>query len=110
MNKIDIFSFGWMYDVVLTLLFVVAAIDFVGIIRSIKEGKEELTEYATLCVKYLKIAMLLFAGVFFLLVAFTYGYDFATTLIHGVMGFLLVADAIASLVIKLKFKRRYEKK
>ena len=109
MNKIDIFSYGWIYDAVLLMLFIVAAVDCVGIIRSIKEGKEELAEYAALCVKYLKVAMLLFAGGFFLIVAFTYGYDPATTLIHGIMGFLLIADAVVSLVIKIKYSRRYEK-
>ncbi|MCI7767742.1 MAG: hypothetical protein MSJ26_07185 [Oscillospiraceae bacterium] len=110
MNKIDIFSYGWIYDAILTMLFIVAAIDFFGIIRSIRAGGEELAEYAALCVKYLKIAMLLFAGGFFLLVTFTYGYDTATTVIHGFMGFLLIADAIISLVIKLKYTKRYVKK
>lgn len=110
MNKIDIFSYGWIYDAILAMLFIVAAIDFFGIIKSIKAGGEELAEYAALCVKYLKIAMLLFAGGFFLLVAFTYGYDTATTLIHGFMGFLLIADAVISLVIKLKYTKRYVNK
>jgi hypothetical protein len=110
MNKIDIFSYGWIYDAVLLMLFAVAALDCVGIVRSIRDGKEALAEYAALCVKYLKIVMLLFAGGFFLLVAFTYGYDTATTLIHGVMGVLLIADAVVSLVIKVKYSRRYEKK
>ncbi|MBQ5332392.1 MAG: hypothetical protein J6K92_03915 [Oscillospiraceae bacterium] len=110
MNKIDIFSYGWIYDAILAMLFIVAAIDFFGIIRSIRAGGEELSEYAALCVKYLKIAMLIFAGGFFLIVAFTYGYDTATTLIHGFMGFLLIADAIVSLVIKLKFSKRYVNK
>lgn len=110
MNRIDIFSYGWIYDAILFMLFAVAAIDLVGIIRSIKAGSEELAEYAALCVKYLKVAMLLFAGGFFLIVAFTYGYDAATTIIHGIMGFLLIADAVVSLVIKLKYQKRYEKK
>ncbi len=110
MNKIDIFSYGWIYDAILAMLFIVAVIDFIGIIGSIKAGGEELSEYAALCVKYLKVFMLLFAGGFFLIVAFTYGYDTATTLIHGFMGFLLIADAVASLVIKLRFSKRYVKK
>ena len=110
MDKIDIFSYGRIYDAILLMLFVVAAVDCFGIIRSIKEGKEELAEYAALCVKYLKIAMLLFAGGFFLIVAFTYGYDITTTVIHGFMGFLLIADAVVSLIIKIKYSRRYEKK
>jgi hypothetical protein len=110
MSKIDIFSYGWIYDAILLMLFAVAALDCVGIAKSIRDGREALTEYASLCVKYLKIAMLFFAGGFFLVVAFTYGYDTATTLIHGAMGILLIADAAASLVIKLKYSKRYEKK
>ena len=109
MNKIDIFSYGWIYDAVLLMLFAVTVTDAIGMIGSIRSGKEALAEYAALCVKYLKVIMLLFAGSFFLLVAFTYGYDLATTAIHAVLGFLVLADAAASLVIKVKYARHYEK-
>lgn len=110
MEKVDIFSVGWGYDLILFMLFAVFAVDAVSIVSCLRKGKEDITEYAELCVKYLKILMCAFAGVFFLIVAFTYGYDFATTLIHIVMGVLMLIDAIVCLVLKIRFTRKKGKK
>ena len=105
MGKIDIFSFGFAYELILFMLFAVFVVDCVSIIKCLRSGKEEIKEYAKLCIKYLKIIMCVCAGVFFLIVAFTYGYDFATSLIHAVLGFMMLTDAAVCLIIKLKYRK-----
>lgn len=106
MEKTDILSYGVIYDIILGLLAVCFAVDAVSIVRCVKAGEEELREYAKLCVKYLTIVMKTFAGVFYLIVAFTYGLETASAAIHGVLGVLLLADGAVSLFIKLKYGRR----
>ena len=61
-EKIDVLGFGWMYEAILVMLFLVSAVDAVSIVKSLKSGGEELKEYAQLCIKYLKILMCIFAG------------------------------------------------
>ncbi len=109
MKKIDIFEFGWAYEIILFMLAAVFIIDCVGIIGSFRSGEEEIREYAELCVKYLKIIMYFMAGTFFLIVAFSYGYDLTTSLIHGILGGLLIADGAVSLIIKLKYRQKVRK-
>lgn len=106
MNQIDIFSFGWAYELILLALFIVFVVDSVSIIVCLKKGQEDIKEYAELCVKYLKILMCFFAGIFLLIVAFTYGYDFTTSLIHCIIGCTTLIDAVACLIIKLRFGRK----
>lgn len=109
-EKINVLSFGWMYEIILVLLFGVTVVDAVSIIRCFKGGLEEIKEYAELCVKYLKILMCIFAGVFFVIVAVSYTeYDNITRAIHGILGGLLLIDAAVSLFIKIKYRRRTEK-
>lgn len=109
-EKIDVLGFGWMYEAILVMLFLVSAVDAVSIVKSLKSGGKELKEYAQLCIKYLKILMCIFAGGFFLLIAATYTeYDTATRAIHGVLGVLLLLDAAVSLWLKLKYRRKAEK-
>ena len=105
MGKIDIFSFGFAYELILFMLFAVFVVDCVSIIKCLRSGKEEIKEYAKLCIKYLKIIMCVCAGGFFLIVAFTYGYDFATSLIHAMLGFMMLTDAAVCLIIKLKYRK-----
>lgn len=108
-EKINVLSFGWMYELILVMLFAVTVVDAVSIIKCVKGGLEELKEYAELCVKYLKILMCLFAGVFFIIVAVRYTeYDGITRAIHGVIGILLLIDAAVSLYIKIKYRRKTE--
>ncbi len=103
MNKIDIFSYGWIYDVMLGLLAVGVVIDAFSIVKCLKAGKEDIQEYAQLCIKYLKLILYFAAGVFFLIICFTYGLDTVTSAIHGVLGAMLLIDGIVSLIIKLKY-------
>ena len=104
MEKLDIYSFGWAYELILGLLAIGVIIDAVSIIRCIKAGREDIKEYAELCIKYLKILMQLAASVFFLIVTFTYGLDPASAAIHGILAVLLIIDAVVSLVIKIKYR------
>lgn len=105
MDQIDIFSYGWAYEVILLLLAGSFAIDAVSIVKCFRGGKEEIKEYAKLIIKYLKIFMYIFAGGFLIYVAFTYGLEPASAAIHGVLGILLETDAAVCLFIKLKYGR-----
>ena len=110
LEKINLISFGWMYELILVMLFAVTVVDAVSIIKCFRGGREEIKEYAELCVKYLKILMCFFAGIFFIIVAVGYTeYDGATRAIHGVIGVLLLIDAAVSLFIKIKYRRKTEK-
>lgn len=106
-NGVDPVSYGWAYDVVLFMLFLVAAADAISMVKCFKSGEGELREYAHLCVKYLKIIMLLTAGVFFVYVCAAYtSYDGITRAIHGILGVMLLVDAAAGLILKIKYRRR----
>ncbi len=109
MEKIDIYSYGWAYEVILAMLFIVLVIDTVSIIKSLRGGREDIKEYADLCIKYLKILMYLFAGGYCLYVCITYGLDPASAAIHGILGGLLLIDAAVSLVLKIKYGRKRAK-
>lgn len=106
MDKIDIFSYGWAYELILFLLAAGFVIDLVSIIKTLRGSLEDKKEYAELCVKYLKILMYIFAGAFFIIIALTYGLDPASSAIHGVLGVLLLLDAAVSLFIKLKYGKK----
>lgn len=110
MDKIDIFGMGWIYEAILFMLALVFFVDAFSIIRCIRCGHEEITEYAQLCVKYLKIVMCLFAAFYFLFVAVTYTeYDGATRGIHGALGVMMLIDAVVCLILKIKYRRKQEK-
>lgn len=106
-ENVDVVSFGWWYEIILVLLSLVVIVDSVSIIKTMSGELEDKREYAELCVKYLKLLMCVMAGGFFLLIAFTYGYDTVTSVIHGILGGLLILDALVSLVIKLIYGRRH---
>ena len=106
-ENVDVVSFGWWYEIILVMLSLVVIVDGVSIIKTMSGELEDNREYAELCVKYLKLLMCVMAGGFFLLVAFTYGYDTVTSAIHGILGGLLILDALVSLVIKLIYGRRH---
>lgn len=106
-ENVDVVSYGWWYEIILVLLSLVVIVDSVSIFKTMSGGLEDKREYAELCVKYLKILMCVAAGGFFLLVALTYGYDRLTSAIHGILGSMLILDALASLVIKLIYGRRH---
>ena len=109
-ERIDVLNFGWMYEAILVMLFLVVAVDGVSIVKSLRAGGENLKDYAQLCVKYLKILMCIFAGGFFVFIAAAYTeYDAATRGIHGVLGVLLLIDAAVSLWLKIKYRRKAEK-
>ena len=109
MEKIDLLGYGWAYEIILVLLFGCVVVDSVGIVKCIKGEKEDRKEYAELCIKYLKILFQIAAGAFFLFVCFTYGYEPATSAIHGILGALLIADAVVCLYIKIKYRRKKER-
>lgn len=106
MERVDIFSYGWAYEVILLLLAGSVVIDAVSIVKCFKNGMADVKEYAELIIKYLKILMYIFAGGFMLLVAFTYGLEPASAAIHGILGFLLLIDAAVCLWMKLKYGRK----
>lgn len=108
MEKVDLLGFGWAYELILFMLSAVVVVDAVSIAKTMSGDYEEKREYAQLCIKYLKILMCAMAGGFFLIVALTYGYDRVTSLIHGILGGLLIIDAAVCFVIKLRYggKRR----
>lgn len=106
MEKVDVLSFGWGYELILFCLAAVVVVDAVSIVKTLSGDYEDKREYAQLCIKYLKILMCVMAGAFFLIVALTYGYDSATSLIHGILGGLLIVDAAVCLVIKLRYGGR----
>lgn len=105
-ENVDVLGFGWWYEIILVLLTLVVVVDAVSIMKTMSGDYEDKREYAELCVKYLKMLMCVMAGGFFLLVAFTYGYDAVTSWIHGVLGGLLIIDAAVSLIIKLRYGRK----
>lgn len=109
MNKVDVFDFGFGYELILILMTGVFIVDAVSIVKSLKGGYEDIREYAQLCVKYFKILLTAFAAWFFLTVAFTYGYDSVTSAIHGVLGVMMIIDTVACLVVKLRYGRKKRK-
>lgn len=106
MDKVDIFGYGWTYEIILGLLAFSFIIDAVSIVKSFRGGLEDIKEYAELFVKYLKILMHLFAGGFFIYVGLTYGLDAGSTAVHLILGALLIADAIVCMYIKLRYGKR----
>ena len=106
MVEFDIFEMGWAYEVIMFMLFLVFVVDAVSIVKCLKSGKEEITEYAELCVKYLKILLCIAAGAFFMYVALTKGYDAVTSGIHAALGIMMLADAFVCLILKIRFTRR----
>ena len=93
----------------MALLALSVFMDAASIIRSLVKGGSELGDYATYFIKYLKIAILFFAGSFCVYAAVMDFADNMTRLIHGVLGALLLCDSLASLIIKLKYKHDKKK-
>lgn len=109
MEKIDVFSLGWPYEVILFALFLCVVVDAVGIVKSLRAGGEDIKEYADLCVKYLKLLFQLAAGVFFIYICITSGMEPASAAIHGVLGGALLLDAAVCLYIKLRYGKKIKK-
>lgn len=106
MVEFDIFEMGGGYELIMFMLFAVFVVDTVSIVKCLRGGKEEITEYAELCIKYLKILLCLVAGAFFMYVALIKGYDAATTGIHAALGIMMLADAFVCLILKIRFTKK----
>lgn len=104
MDNIQLFQFNTAYLIVLLLLAAGFAMDLVSILRCLKKGGSELQDYATYFIKYLKIAINFLLAVFCIYVTFFCGYDIITSAVHGILGLLLLGDAVFSLYIKLRYK------
>ncbi|MGN0666037.1 MAG: hypothetical protein ACI4KF_05875 [Huintestinicola sp.] len=105
----NILEYGPLYIAFIVLLALSVVMDAASITRSLKKGGSELTDYATYFIKYLKIAILFFAGAFCVYAAVMDFADSTTRLIHGILGILLLFDSIASIIIKMKYKRDKKK-
>ncbi len=106
MEKIDIFEYGWTYEIILGLLSFSVIVDAVSIIKSFMGDIEDIKEYADLFIKYFKLIMYVFAGGFFIYVAAFYGLEPGSAAVHWILGILLIVDAVVCLVIKLKYGKK----
>ncbi|MBQ5310997.1 MAG: hypothetical protein ILP19_03020 [Oscillospiraceae bacterium] len=100
----DIFSFGYIYDAILFMLFLSPLIDLVGIVKIMRSSVAERKEYAEEIVRWLKLVMYLFAGGYCFYIAIAGGYSAVTAAIHIVIGLLLYISMGLLLYIKIKYR------
>lgn len=105
MNDMNIFSYGYIYDIVLLLLVLSSVIDLYGLIRLMKATAEDKKEYAEEVIRWFKLVMYVFAAGWCIYLCTLGQYDMATCAVHIGIAVLLIADLALSLYVKIRYGR-----
>lgn len=99
-------DYGWGYIVFLVLITAGLLLNVFSSVRVLKKGGADLRDYADVFLKYTTIVFMFLIGAWCIFNAITPDYDAVTVGIHAVLGALLIADGIFTLVIKLRYKSK----
>ena len=97
-------EFGAAYIIVMVLVVIVFILDAISIIKCLTTKRDTLTDYAEFMVKYAKIFMLAIFGAYFILQTLDDKILTSVKVLHIIIGVLALIDAVASLIVKLKYR------
>ena len=101
----SIFDFGYIYDIILLMLFISGCVDIYGLAKVVKGSAEDKKEYAEEIIRWFKLVMYVFAGGWCIYLCTLGQYDMATCGIHIGIAVLLAVDLCLSLYIKIRYRR-----
>lgn len=97
---------GTLYFILIIFLFAAVFLDLFIYFRVFIAKKIDLKEYCNVGIKFTKLVMYFFFGLIVLYIGFTGGLSDKTVIVHYIVGFLLIADALSGVILKVVFGKK----
>ncbi len=97
---------GFVYTVLVVLLYIVVIIDFIGIVMVFRKDKADRGEYCTFGIKWSKVVMgLIFASVLTYIVM-TQSFTAYVMWVQAILAVLLYVVELFNIIIKIKYGKK----